>query len=124
MPARHPAPLVVALSLALAAATAGCSSMDGGEWAPPPPQYEGNAQFQDGPVADEYVYEPPPVPQAAWECSYSPTYNNDWHDDVVCTNGSESTRPYLREWDEFITQQEIMVSARKYERQLNGTRND
>src|SRR5690606_10020305 len=25
--------------------------------------------------------------RARWACRYSPTYNNDWHDDVVCSNG-------------------------------------
>ncbi len=59
-------------------------------------------------------------PVRLWECRYEPTYNNDWHDDVVCSNGSERHRPYLRDWDDFITQDEIMQSAREYEEQLNG----
>ena len=57
---------------------------------------------------------------AEWTCDYQPTYNDDWHDDVVCSNGTEQQRPYLREWDSFVTQAEIMESARQYERQLNG----
>lgn len=57
---------------------------------------------------------------ATWQCHYSPTYNNDWHDDAVCTNGSETERPYLREWDSFVTEAEIMESAREFERQRNG----
>ena len=57
---------------------------------------------------------------ADWRCSYSPTYNNDWHDDVVCSNGVEQERPYLRGWDSFVTEAEIMESARQYEGQLNG----
>lgn len=56
---------------------------------------------------------------AAWNCVYSPTYNDDWHDDVVCSNGAEQVRPYLREWDRFVTEVEIMESAREYEAQLN-----
>ena len=59
-------------------------------------------------------------PSRIWSCSYSPTYNRDWHDDVVCSNGAEEHRPYLREWDSFVTQDEIMESAREYERHLNG----
>lgn len=55
-----------------------------------------------------------------WSCTYSPTYNDDWHDDVVCSNGDEQDRPYLREWDSFVTEAEIMESAREYEAQLNG----
>lgn len=54
-----------------------------------------------------------------WRCSYSPTYNDDWHDDVVCSNGEEEERPYLREWDNFITEAELMESARQFEAQLN-----
>jgi len=57
---------------------------------------------------------------ADWSCSYSPTYNNDWHDDVVCSNGVDQERPYLRGWDSFVTEAEIMESAREYEAQLNG----
>ncbi|WP_299442256.1 hypothetical protein [uncultured Phycicoccus sp.] len=65
---------------------------------------------------DEAAAEPSPI----WRCSYSVTYNDDWHDDVVCSNGAEEHRPYLREWDDFITQDEIMESAREYEWHLNG----
>ncbi len=61
-----------------------------------------------------------PTNRAIWTCVYSPTYNNDWHDDVTCSNGAESKRPYLREWDSFVTEPEIMESAREYEVQLNG----
>jgi DNA primase len=64
--------------------------------------------------------EPAAEPSRIWRCSYSPTYNRDWHDDVVCSNGTEEHRPYLREWDSFISQDEIMESAREYEQHLNG----
>ncbi len=57
---------------------------------------------------------------AEWKCTYSPTYNNDWHDDVICSNEVDQQRPYLRDWDGFVTQAEIMESARAYEHQLNG----
>lgn len=55
-----------------------------------------------------------------WSCVYSPTYDNDWHNDVVCSNGVESHRPYLRGWDSFITEDEIMSSAAEYENELNA----
>jgi hypothetical protein len=55
-----------------------------------------------------------------WTCSYEPTYDYDWHDDVLCSNGTEVHRPYLREWDSYVTQDEIMESAREYVKQLNG----
>lgn len=76
--------------------------------------------------APEPSWEPIPGPSEAdpglshWTCTYQPTYNYDWHDDVVCSNGSEAHRPYLREWDEYVTEDEIMESAREYEDQLNG----
>lgn len=57
---------------------------------------------------------------AAWTCYYDATFNYDWHDDVVCSNGTEQQRPYLREWDDYVTEDEIMESAREYEQQLNS----
>lgn len=65
-----------------------------------------------------------PAPQPApmvWTCSYAPTMDYDWHDDVVCSNGSEWHRPYLREWDSFVTEDEIMASALEYEAELNAS---
>ena len=56
----------------------------------------------------------------AWSCTLSVTYNDDWHDDVVCSNGIESRRPYLREWDDFVEEWEILESAAEYEARLNG----
>lgn len=63
---------------------------------------------------------PAPEPDPVWECFYEPTYDDDWHNDVLCSNGAESDRPYLREWDDFVTEDEIMESAREYEDQLNS----
>ena len=57
---------------------------------------------------------------AVWRCEYEPTFNEDWHDDAVCSNGVEQQRPYLRKWDSFVTEAELMDSAREYEQQLNG----
>ena len=64
--------------------------------------------------------EPAPEPDPVWTCSYDPTYDEDWHNDVVCTNGIDVDRPYLREWDDFVTEDEIMESAREYENALNA----
>lgn len=55
----------------------------------------------------------------SWSCTLSVTYNDDWHDDVVCSNGTESHRPYLREWDDYVEEWEILESASEYEAQLN-----
>jgi hypothetical protein len=68
----------------------------------------------------DYVPEPPQPVEAAWSCRYSPSVNEDWHDDVVCSNGLEGHRPYLREWDSFVTEAEIMESAAEYEALLNA----
>ena len=40
--------------------------------------------------------------------------------DVVCTDGIGVDRPYLRPDDDFITEDEIMESAREYEDALNA----
>ncbi len=56
----------------------------------------------------------------AWSCTLSVTFNDDWHDDVVCSNGTESHRPYLREWDDFVEEWEILESAAEYEAELNS----
>jgi len=71
----------------------------------------------------------PPVPSLAdletgtvgfWSCGWSPTINSDWHDDVLCTNGTRQKRPYLLPNDSFVTRDEIMRAANEYERHLNG----
>lgn len=78
-------------------------------------------------VDDQYVEPEPPAPPAenqqepaTWSCFLSVTYNDDWHDDVLCRRGIEEQRPYLREWDDFVEEWEILESAREYEAQLNA----
>ncbi len=56
---------------------------------------------------------------SVWICYYDPTMDRDWHNDVLCTNGLEQDRPYLRPSDSYVTKAEIMESAEEYERQLN-----
>jgi hypothetical protein len=58
-------------------------------------------------------------PPKRWTCTYAPTMNDNWHDDVVCANGVKEGRPYLRAGDNFITPEEMKESARDYEDQLN-----
>jgi hypothetical protein len=55
-----------------------------------------------------------------WSCTLAPTYDRDWHNDVLCTNGVDSERPYLREGDDFVTTAEILGAARDYEAKLNA----
>ena len=61
-----------------------------------------------------------PAPEQVWVCSWSPTFDDDWHNDVMCANGIAWERPYLREWDESVERWEIMESARAYARQRNA----
>jgi len=99
-----------------------------------------------GPMVDAYNYSPPspgpgyyddsdPTPDlsdeypdryddydmpATWVCSYDPTMNDDWHDDVLCTDGVSRDRPYLLPDDSFVTEDEIMREAARYENALNS----
>lgn len=44
------------------------------------------------------------------ECVYAPTYNNDWHDDMLCGD----VRPYLLPNDDFVTRDELEAAARRW----------
>ena len=55
-----------------------------------------------------------------WVCEYVPTMDYDWHNDVFCSNGRESLRPYLRESDSYVTEDEIIAAAQEYEASLNS----
>ncbi|WP_374947650.1 hypothetical protein [Agreia sp.] len=113
-------PRLVALGLIFGLALAGCSSMSGGV------ELDDNTRPGIEPYepAEEPGYVPDdseiPQPEIIWSCDYSPTMNEDWHDDVLCIRGGDQDRPYLREGDDFITEDEIMESAREYENALNG----
>lgn len=96
------------------------SGTDGSEWFEDnePPDAE---PALEAPPAPAPVPAPTPEPEPSyWTCFYDPTFNDDWHDDVVCSNGTEQHRPYLRAWDSFVTEDEIMASALEYEDQLNA----
>lgn len=56
----------------------------------------------------------------SWTCVYDPTMNRNWHDDVLCSNGSDTQRPSLRDGDDFITKSELMESAAEFEAELNS----
>lgn len=61
----------------------------------------------------------PPV-STVWSCGWSPTMNEDWHDDVLCIKGGGSVRPTLLEdWD-FVTQADMMNAAAEFELYLNS----
>jgi len=61
-----------------------------------------------------------PAPDNGWTCYSDVTLNDDWHDDVLCRNGDQVLRPYLREWDDFVTEGEMTESADKFEAELNA----
>jgi len=61
-----------------------------------------------------------PAAPGLWTCDYAPTMNYDWHDDVLCTNGTDQERPYLLSDDSYVTQGELMNAATEYESRLNG----
>lgn len=44
-------------------------------------------------------------------CVYEPTYNNNWHDDMLCGG----VRPHLLPNDDYITRDEIEEAARRWE---------
>ncbi|MDR7255504.1 hypothetical protein J2X46_004511 [Nocardioides sp. BE266] len=58
--------------------------------------------------------------KARWTCTWSPTMDDDWHNDALCTNGTRTERPYLRPQDDVIGQAELMESARTWARRRNG----
>ncbi len=72
--------------------------------------------------AQEYQDQDMQQTQQTWVCAYSVTYDYDWHNDVLCSNGSDRQRPYLRSGDAFVTQSELMQTAQAYEEKLNGGR--
>lgn len=71
------------------------------------------------PTDDPPSFVPEPEGTGLWTCGYSPTLNNNWHDDVLCTDGTSRHRPYLRPGDSFITAAELQRAAAAYERRLN-----
>lgn len=111
--------LVVAGVLYMLLWLSGCGNLLGiGGLSSPPDGNEGGylepvEQVQEDP-------EPPPLPVGAWSCEWSPTMNEDWHDDVLCSNGVASDRPILLpDWG-FVSQDDMMAEAQRYEDYLNS----
>ncbi len=72
------------------------------------------------PVSDRHQETAGESESSSWECSWDPTMNRDWHDDVICTNGVDWERPYLLPNDDFVTEDEVAQAAREYQDELNG----
>lgn len=103
-----PAGVVLALGITLSGCSVG-SSADAG------PGRSGGAHRKDGASHRKALTGAP-----RWTCSWSPTMDDDWHNDVLCTNGSRTERPHLRPQDSFVEQAEMMASARAWARARNG----
>lgn len=57
--------------------------------------------------------------ERGWRCYWSPTMNDNWHDDYECSNGLDYDRPYLLDGDSFVERWEIDNAAADYESRLN-----
>ncbi|GAA3871132.1 hypothetical protein GCM10022381_12810 [Leifsonia kafniensis] len=77
-------------------------------------------------IAPEPVFEAPSETEideamrAPWDCYYEPSFNEDWHDDVVCVDGVESFRPRLLPESGFVTEDEMRAAGEAYEVELNA----
>ena len=71
-------------------------------------EYEQNIEDQYEPTEEQLrdeadaAYEEYLAENSRWTCFYDPTMNENWHDDVLCRNGSSSERPLLLLDDPFI----------------------
>lgn len=72
-------------------------------------------------LADSYLYNYQPQHSLdEWVCSWDPTINDDWHDDVLCSDGSHEDRPYLLPSWTFVSRDDLMAEALWYQDYLNG----
>jgi len=95
--------LVAVVAVGLATALSACSVPTAGSGGPAP--------------GDEEVAE---APASLWECSWDPTMNDDWHDDVVCSRGFDTVRPILLPDQGFVTEDEMRAAGEAYEAELNA----
>lgn len=70
-------------------------------------------------VEDDGIPEDHEIPQA-WNCFWDPTMNDNWHDDVYCSNGPEGYRPVLLAGVSFVTEDDMRQAAQEHEAYLNG----
>lgn len=80
---------------------------------------EEQLQAEGDAASEQYLAE-----SSWWDCFYDPTFNDDWHDDVVCLNGADSLRPILLPELGFVTEEEMIAAGEAYEAGLNSTRSD
>jgi hypothetical protein len=80
------------------------------------PTYGGPQSVEDDEPSDAEIRD---AMATSWSCFYDPTINDNWHDDVRCTNGVESHRPILLE-GQFVTEADMTAAAAVYEAELNA----
>lgn len=97
------AALAVSVAIAVSVATAGCS---------------GAADSVEADDSTPVALNPDPV----WTCSYLPTMDYNWHNDILCSNGRDERRPLLLKRDKHITRAEIVAAGHRYEAKLNAQR--
>ncbi|MBH0024709.1 hypothetical protein [Salinibacterium sp. SWN248] len=96
-------------------ALAGCSSYFDSQDDYQPPQEQLQTEGENS--ADQQPAES--EASGGWLCIWDPTYNDDWHDDYVCSNGTSFDRPYLLPEDPFVESEELAAAAAAYEDSLN-----
>lgn len=117
-----PAP-ASALALCVALFIVGCSGSGGryGYEEPLDDYSPSEEYYEPQDYEPDYLDIPSPEPvHTGWSCYYDETFNYDWHDDVICSDGYESHRPYLLDWLDYVTYDDIMVAAAEYEASLNA----
>ncbi|MBH0010193.1 hypothetical protein [Salinibacterium sp. SWN1162] len=108
---RRSAVVLIVAVLALSGCSSYFDSQDGYQPSPEPVQAEGENSADQQPTESEA--------RGGWLCIWDPTYNDDWHDDYVCSNGTSIDRPDLLPDDPFVESEELDAAAAAYEDSLN-----
>ena len=76
-------------------------------------------------LVDSNVTEDSVLPEAdasgagEWACFWDPTTNDNWHDDMLCTDGVADVRPLLLE-GQFVTRDDMEAAGQRHADELNG----
>ena len=115
--------LTILAATALGLTLAACSPYYSGETvnghrALEPVPYEDNVP-SDAEIAEAKQQAWEEVAGQEWSCWYDPTMNENWHDDVLCTNGPDNHRPTLLP-GQFVSEADMSAAADEYEAYLNS----
>lgn len=106
--------VVLLVALAMPLALVGCTYSGDSD------EFSGSGDSTQ-PDPEEVVPDPPArTVEDVWSCEYTPTINNNWHDDVLCSRGLEQLRPILLPNQNFVTEAEMRSAAADYESKLNA----